>query len=76
MNIGPYEGPRKCTECGSRGPGLRELEFRWPGHNSQEIDGYYSTIILCPGCAPTLQHVLKNEFSRPHLKNQRAAGAR
>lgn len=61
MNIGPYNRGARCDECHSKGPGLREITFRYSA----------DTLILCPGCAPTLQHVLKNEFSRPHLKVQR-----
>jgi len=69
MNIGPYKGSRRCTECGSKGPGLRELEFRWPVITPVDFGG--CTLILCPGCAPTVQHVLKNEFARPHLREVR-----
>jgi hypothetical protein len=64
VNIGSYKGPRRCNECNSKGPGLRELQFRFFPEDGLAPE----TIILCPGCAPTLQHVLKNEFSRPHMK--------
>ncbi len=63
MNIGEYKGPLRCSECSSKGPGLRELQLRY-GENMP------CRIIICPGCAPTLQHVLKNEFGRPHLKER------
>jgi hypothetical protein len=59
MNIGPLAaGPWRCSECNSKGPGLRTMELRF----------HPIAIVICPGCAPTLQHVLKNEFGRPHLK--------
>lgn len=65
MNIGPHAGPGRCEECGNAGPGLREMEFRAPaappGRDKPRL-------VVCPGCAFKIIHVLKTEFSRPHLR--------
>ena len=64
MNIGPYIGSDVCNECGSKGPGLREIAFRSETAHR---------LVLCPGCGHRLKHVLRVEFERPHLRTQAVA---
>jgi len=59
MNIGRIKNGN-CSECGNKGPGLRDIEL---GYREPKV-----RFVLCPACCVMMEKVLKVERERPHLR--------